>query len=110
MMFCKSCGNMLTVSRESGSNKWVCPSCPYEYAIMPQAQITQKVKLTRKQVDDVMGGEDQWKNVDKTRAHCPKCDNEEAYFMMIQTRSADEPMTQFYKCTRQICSHQWREA
>jgi len=27
--------------------------------------------------------------------------------MQIQIRSADEPMTTFYKCTK--CSYQWRE-
>lgn len=29
---------------------------------------------------------------------CPKCEHPRAYFMQIQTRSADEPMTTFYKC------------
>ncbi|EDP43532.1 hypothetical protein MGL_1745 [Malassezia globosa CBS 7966] len=49
--------------------------------------------LERKQVDDVMGGEDSWKNVDSTDATCPKCDNGRAYFMQLQIRSADEPST-----------------
>ena len=65
--------------------------------------------LPRKQVDDVLGGSDAWKNVDQTEAHCSKCDNRRAYFMQIQTRSADEPMTTFYKCTNHACSHQWKE-
>jgi DNA-directed RNA polymerase III subunit RPC11 len=30
-----------------------------------------------------------------------------AYFMQIQIRSADEPMSTFYKCCK--CANQWRE-
>ncbi|WFD00969.1 RNA polymerase III C11 subunit [Malassezia yamatoensis] len=72
-------------------------------------QVTSRTRLERKQVDDVMGGEDSWKNVDSTDAVCPKCDNHRAYFMQLQIRSADEPMTTFFKCTKQQCGFQWRE-
>lgn len=53
--------------------------------------MTSRTKLKRKEVDDVMGGEDSWKNVDSTDAPCPKCENPKAYFMQLQIRSADEP-------------------
>lgn len=82
----------------------------------------------KKEVDDVLGGEAAWANVDKTRggcrqhktaplvlfstalaahilarflpaANCPKCGNGEAYFMQLQIRSADEPMTTFFKAS-----------
>ena len=43
----------------------------------------------------------------KTTVQCPKCDNNEAFWWMQQTRSADEPPTRFYKCTK--CNHTWRE-
>ena len=73
--------------------------------------MTSRTKLTRKQVDDVLGGEDAWKHADSTtgmhlgtnsltaladqapKATCPKCDNARAYFYQLQIRSADEPMT-----------------
>lgn len=38
---------------------------------------------------------------------CPKCNNTKAYAWQQQTRSADEPETRFFKCTK--CEHQWRE-
>lgn len=40
---------------------------------------------------------------------CPKCEHPRAYFMQIQTRSADEPMTTFYKCCNPQCGHRWRD-
>ena len=40
---------------------------------------------------------------------CPKCEHPRAYFMQIQTRSADEPMTTFYKCCNGECGHRWRD-
>ena len=42
-------------------------------------------------------------------ASCPnnECGGSEAYFMQLQTRSADEPMTTFYKCCD--CGHRWKD-
>lgn len=37
---------------------------------------------------------------------CQKCGNSNAYWWMLQTRSADEATTQFYRCTK--CGHTWR--
>jgi DNA-directed RNA polymerase subunit M len=41
-----------------------------------------------------------------TTIDCPRCGNDIAFWWMLQTRSADEPTTQFYRCTK--CSHTWR--
>lgn len=38
---------------------------------------------------------------------CEKCGNDEAVWWMLQTRSADEPTTQFYRCTK--CRYTWRD-
>ncbi|KAF3338321.1 DNA-directed RNA polymerase III subunit RPC10 [Carex littledalei] len=40
---------------------------------------------------------------------CPRCHNGEAYFKQMQIRSADEPMTTFYKCCNDKCHYDWRE-
>lgn len=48
---------------------------------------------------------------DETRStikiECEKCGHDEAVWWMLQTRSADEPTTQFYRCTK--CEHTWRD-
>jgi DNA-directed RNA polymerase subunit M len=41
------------------------------------------------------------------KVECPRCGNDRAYWWMRQTRSADEPTTRFYKCTK--CKKVWRE-
>jgi DNA-directed RNA polymerase subunit M len=43
----------------------------------------------------------------KTKARCEKCGHNEAYWVIRQTRAADEPETRIYRCVK--CSHSWRE-
>uniref|UniRef100_A0A3P8SX77 DNA-directed RNA polymerase subunit n=1 Tax=Amphiprion percula TaxID=161767 RepID=A0A3P8SX77_AMPPE len=74
---------------------------------LPQVNNRKYPKL--KEVDDVLGGAAAWENVDSTAEKCPKCEHPRAYFMQIQTRSADEPMTTFYKCCNGQCGHRWRD-
>lgn len=110
---------MLVIETTEGGNAFVCASCPYEFIVDKPRRST--VKFERKKVDDVLGGAKAWENVDSTEAKCPKCEHgkyrrsisyashsvERAFFMQIQIRSADEPMTTFYRCAN--CTHNWRE-
>lgn len=90
LLFCPNCANTLAVAKGSMmENKWACATCPYEYPI--DAALIHRRYLPRKQVDDVMGGAESWANVDTAVVICPKCENDKAYFMQIQIRSADEP-------------------
>jgi len=43
----------------------------------------------------------------KTRVECPKCGHNEAFWVLRQTRAADEPETRIYRCTE--CGYSWRE-
>lgn len=43
----------------------------------------------------------------KTHVDCPGCGHYEAFWVMRQTRAADEPTTRIYRCVK--CSHTWRE-
>ena len=42
----------------------------------------------------------------KTTVLCPKCEHTEAYYVIRQTRAADEPETIFYRCCK--CNYNWR--
>mmetsp|Transcript_532 Transcript_532/g.768 ORF Transcript_532/g.768 Transcript_532/m.768 type:complete len:106 (+) Transcript_532:152-469(+) len=105
MLFCPTCGNLLVVDRCQTGMRFFCQTCPYIYNI--SQKVTKKITLKRKEVDDVLGGQAAWDNVDRTMTRCPFCEHNEAYFMQIQIRSADEPMTTFYKCVS--CKKQWND-
>ncbi|KAF8076727.1 hypothetical protein FPV67DRAFT_429838 [Lyophyllum atratum] len=105
MLFCPACANLLVISSETGYNKWACNTCAYEFPITKQ--MTARTKLKRKETDDVLGGDEMWAHADSTMASCDKCNHNQAYFYQLQIRSADEPMTTFYRCT--ACGHRWRE-
>lgn len=40
---------------------------------------------------------------------CPNCRHDKAAYKEVQTRSADEPATLFFKCLNVKCGHNWRE-
>jgi len=108
LLFCPTCANILEVEEgRSASYRFSCSTCPYVYNITKR--ISNRTYTTLKEVDDVLGGAAAWENVDSTEEKCPKCSHLRAYFMQIQTRSADEPMTTFYKCCSPDCGHRWRE-
>ncbi|XP_059476359.1 DNA-directed RNA polymerase III subunit RPC10 [Neocloeon triangulifer] len=109
--FCPWCGNMLSLTSTedaSGTLAFVCNCCPYSF-LMENECVCRYIYTRRKELDDVLGGADAWKNVDSTEAQCPSCNHHRAYFMQLQTRSADEPMTVFYKCCKDGCGYRWKE-
>ncbi|KAG8508952.1 DNA-directed RNA polymerase III subunit RPC10 [Galemys pyrenaicus] len=107
LLFCPGCGNGLIVEEGQRCHRFACNTCPYVHNITRKVTSRKFPKL--KEVDDVLGGAAAWENVDSTAEPCPKCEHPRAYFMQLQTRSADEPMTTFYKCCSAQCGHRWRD-
>mmetsp|Transcript_13537 Transcript_13537/g.29114 ORF Transcript_13537/g.29114 Transcript_13537/m.29114 type:complete len:110 (-) Transcript_13537:1914-2243(-) len=109
MRFCPWDGTLLIVDNRGSSQsfRFRCVACPYVSPIARDTPVSERTTLKLKQVDDVLGGEDSWKDVPTTEAACSNCGHREAYFQQLQTRSADEPMTIFYKCAK--CGEQWRD-
>jgi len=106
MLFCPTCAMLLLVENESGVHRFFCQTCPYVHTVQ---HYVKEVTLKNKREDDIMSL-DAWANVDKEKGvPCEACGNDEAYFRQVQTRSADEPTTTFYKCTNNSCQHQWHE-
>eukprot|EP00008_Paramoeba_atlantica_P014468 CAMPEP_0201494226 /NCGR_PEP_ID=MMETSP0151_2-20130828/46079_1 /ASSEMBLY_ACC=CAM_ASM_000257 /TAXON_ID=200890 /ORGANISM="Paramoeba atlantica, Strain 621/1 / CCAP 1560/9" /LENGTH=86 /DNA_ID=CAMNT_0047882327 /DNA_START=59 /DNA_END=316 /DNA_ORIENTATION=- len=86
---------MLLVESELQGVRFYCQTCPYIYYL--EEELSVKMDLVAKKVDDILGGEKAWEGVDKTQSKCPECANGEAYYLLIQIRSADEPSSVFYK-------------
>jgi len=95
MLFCPLDGTLLQI-RSGPSSHFYCSTCPYSFRI--KATPGMKTLPKRKQVDDILGGATAWENVDRTAAVCPLCSHNEAYFLQIQIRSADEPSTSVICC------------
>ncbi|KAF2738840.1 hypothetical protein EJ04DRAFT_560490 [Polyplosphaeria fusca] len=119
LLFCPHCGNMLRVGKvlpgdpstaeHVGKQTFTCLTCPYEF-IITQRWYDRKYNTNKKEPDDIVGGENAWDNVQtQDNVLCPSdtCDGDKAFWYQLQIRSADEPMTTFYRCTE--CHKEWRE-
>ncbi len=100
--FCSECGAIVMGKKGEEVN---CPSCGTPQKASNSIKLSEKV--VKKEEKEIV-------STDKTAAEihplmdfeCPKCGNGKAYFWTKQTRSGDEPETQFFKCNS--CSNQWR--
>ncbi|VDP14445.1 unnamed protein product [Soboliphyme baturini] len=125
ILICPTCGNFLEVGKHPDEYKFYCLTCPYTRSI--KTKITDTLYPKMKNLDEVLGGPEAWSNAQVTDsmpielsrfnayitaqflATCPKCSHGRAFFMQLQTRSADEPMTTFYRCANNDCGHRWKE-
>ena len=106
MRFCEKCGNLLVVEKKRKHAYLVCRKCKRVYKTKGEKlRIASSVTEGKKRVI-VMSEKDQFSELPKTRIMCTKCENMESYWWMQQTRSADEPPTMFYRCTK--CGYSWR--
>nr|PVC52569.1 RNA polymerase small subunit [Theileria orientalis] len=106
-LFCPLCHSILYFeAKEFSQSSFTCLRCQY---FMPITKNYYRATLYNigKDVDKTSFSTNEFEHSPKIPAVCPYCNNNEAYFMSIQTRSADEPMTQFFVCTS--CTKRWRE-
>lgn len=107
MEFCKKCGNVMSVKKKRTKNVLACTKCGAERQLAKKQTITIKGAIENKKKDIiVMGKGSESMDLPTTKIICPKCEHGEAYWWMQQTRSADEPPTLFYRCTK--CEYSWR--
>lgn len=106
LLFCPMCSNMLTVEEGQYCYRFACNTCPYIHNITRRIACVEYTEL--KEVEEALGGAEAWKNAGTTEENCGSgsCDSTTAYFLQVQTRSADEPMTIFYRCCK--CTHTWK--
>lgn len=100
-MFCEKCGTLMTPLKD----KYTCPSCGAE--ILKDSSQTTKIVSKGEEKSLIVIKEEKIAEPLDSDAVCPKCEHRGAYYLLKQTRSADEPETKFYTC--QKCGHRWRE-
>ena len=100
MKFCPTCEVKLKKS-DSGLR---CPKCDYvEKFEEKSTKVEEEFESEFKTLDN----NEMQETLPTVTIQCEKCGNNKAVWWMLQTRSADEPTTQFYRCTE--CKHTWRD-
>ena len=105
MDFCPKCETRL---KKNNDGLLSCPTCKFV-----KGKSTDTIKEKPEEVNSeflVMDESDvsQAKGLESTvTIDCEKCHNKEGVWWTFQTRSADEPETKFYRCTK--CNHTWRD-
>lgn len=110
MEFCPKCGTRMRAKRVAGGVKLICPKCKYEEfkeAKVLEAKYEATPETHRETLTVLTSEESKISPLPTTRVECPRCGYGEAYWWIIQTRSADEAPTQFFRCKR--CGYVWRE-
>jgi len=99
-MFCPKCKCLLFPKE----GVHICGKCGYVKKVdSKESGVITKQKEDREVpvMDNVTG------TLPTADAECSKCGNRKAYWVLRQTRGADEPETRIFRCTK--CSHSWRE-
>lgn len=113
MQFCEKCDSLLQPKKVPGreTTALFCIECN-EF----NDQEINNIKIAEDREDDPEKGkmlivdEDDGRTVGRPSGQifCPRCDSiQEVEYWEIQTRSADESPTRFFKCL--TCKKQWRE-
>ena len=63
--------------------------------------------VDKKEINLIYALKETCKNIATTESVCSKCEINKTYYKEKQIRSAVEPITIFYKCTK--CGYEWRE-
>ena len=109
--FCPKCERMLKKKKVGEEYFMVCVDCGYKEPYVPKRRTLSEVDKKRIEKKELLyttrvkdGTEVE--NTLTDDVQCPECGHNEAEYFQLQTRSADEPPTTFYKCTK--CGHKWR--
>lgn len=99
MEFCPKCGAVLIQKTKNAG----CPRCNYSSGEKLKIKTCEIIE-EKKDIPIVCDKDEAFLPI--TEEKCKKCKHPKAYFWTMQTRSADEAETKFFKCTK--CSHTWK--
>ena len=100
MMFCPKCKSILMPKKVGVKSVLAC-SCGYssdarDFGLKESGMKAKEIAVVDREVNAMPVVEEK----------CPKCGHRHAYHCEVQTRSADEAPTRFYKCLQCACT--WR--
>ncbi|WP_255191085.1 transcription factor S [Natronobeatus ordinarius] len=106
MQFCDDCGSMM----KAEGDRMVCTNDDCAGSSERDRAREAAFVTTEKQSDEELieteeGADFEGKPI-ATDVRCEECGSTEAYYTFLQTASADEPPTRFFKCTE--CGKRWR--
>ena len=102
MKFCPKCE--VRLKKNNAESSLACPKCGYSES--GPKEIKKEIDEETKSELNILEENEGKETLPSIKIDCEKCGNNEAVWWMLQTRSADEPTTQFYRCTK--CNHTWR--
>ena len=87
---------------------YYCSNCGHKEKLKERSlkEKTEDELANSPQIKVVGEKEEKLNSLPTTKMECPKCGHNEAFWWFLQTRSGDEPPTQFYRCVK--CNHTWR--
>ena len=99
-MFCPKCKALMYPK----DGVITCNKCGYK-----EKKAGNNIVVSRQESKEITLIEDKEKTniLPKTKIKCPKCENNEAFWILRQMRGSDEPESRFYTCTK--CEYKWRE-
>ena len=97
--YCEKCENIVLYSE----NTFYCSICNHKTVFVKPK--TKCIQFNTKTDNGIIKRNESLGNF--CEILCEKCENNTAQFIEMQTRSADEPATIFYKCTK--CGFSWKQ-
>ncbi|HXQ94024.1 MAG TPA: transcription factor S [Thermoplasmata archaeon] len=101
-MFCPKCKRLMRPDKPAGV--WRCAACGAKVPLGAYKQVGTSVATGHAMT--VIEGKVE-ATLPTAEEECPKCGHSKAYWVLRQTRGADEPETRIFECTK--CGHKWRE-
>lgn len=102
-MFCPDCKSLMFPQKVDGKNLLFCKKCQKHLAF----EKDECYVASKKRDKEMLVVESNAATLPKAKVECPKCLHNEAFWVLRQTRAADEPETKIYRCVK--CQHSWRE-